>query len=135
MFVDPILLDLSGLLAGGGSSLDTFEPPVAPDVGGDDETVEARVLENEFGDGYTARAGDGLNAIRSSVNLTWGMLTAAQAAEIVTFFRDHRGYTAFLYTLPADDDERQWVCKRWQRVSSGTESWAIRATFTEVFDP
>jgi phage-related protein len=110
-------------------ALDTFNPPVRPSPS-PENSPEFRVLEAEFGDGYTQATRDGLNHIRDVVSLRWDTLTPDQANTIETFLRDKGGDTPFLFTL-ADDVERQWKCKKYSRTRSNPAT--ISAEFREDF--
>lgn len=112
---------------------DTFVPPVCPDFERS-KSVTARVLGAQFGDGYTQRAGDGLNAIARTLGLTWQSLSVADAQTIEDFFLTHSGYLAFLYA-GNDSVTRKWIVRQWQRTElrEGGKD-AIAATLEQVFD-
>lgn len=114
----------------------TFVPPKAPRVGdGASKQVEARIRRAQFGDGYSQRSGDGLNALAATVPLRWGALSVAQADVIEAFFEARRGYEAFLYTLPASLlGERKWIVTSWSRTADLDDVHSITATFEQVFD-
>ena len=109
--------------------LQTFIPPIPPSKS--DVRPEFKILEAEFGDGYTQSVPDGLNHIRDVANLSWDALTPAQADTIETFIRNHGGTTPFLYTLSDSATQRQWVCKEFSR-TRGTPN-KVTATFRQDF--
>lgn len=111
----------------------TFTPAIAPSLGLS-LTEEARVLQSEFGDGYTQRSGDGLNNLFLKGSVTWNKLTQDQADAIIAFFRLRQGYESFNYTLPYEDSSRQFICKKWTPVQDEYDSVTLTADFEEVFD-
>lgn len=114
-------------------SLETFSPPLNPDGGGD-KAVEPRVLRVDFGDGYSQRAGDGLNTMLDRITATWGLLTPAQADEIEAFFRARGGHEAFWWTPPHESDPRKFICVSWRRRWARAGYDAITAVFEHVAD-
>ncbi|MYZ46463.1 phage tail protein [Propylenella binzhouense] len=113
-------------------SLYTFDPPIAPSPGLV-SNIKPRILKAEFGDGYTQASKDGLNHQRRIMNLTWEVLTAAQADEILAFLEAHGGTTPFLYALPGEAAIRKWTAEEWndERLSVGLRK--VTATFTQSF--
>lgn len=111
-------------------SLPTFSPPYPPTVS--ENTPEVKILEAEFGDGYSQETGDGLNNVRSVVRLTWEVLTPAEAKSILDFFKEQRGYGRFWYQLSDDATPTKWSCKEWSH-TRGTPN-TVTATFRQQFD-
>lgn len=111
----------------------TFSPPVEPD-NGIGSTAQARVLQAQFGDGYTQRAADGLNSIMITVQLTWSMIGISQATTIENFFIARKGHEAFYWTRPGDTTPKKWIVTTWQRVYAGPTHDQITADFQQVFD-
>lgn len=114
-------------------TLETFTPPFEPSVGNSTQT-DTRSLSAEFGEGYSQRAGDGLNGVKKTLPLVWNGLTVAEADEIDAFFTDHRGYIAFLYTAPRDVTPKKWIVKNWQRPHIDVSLDQFTATLEQVFD-
>ncbi|MET3602030.1 phage tail protein [Martelella mangrovi] len=112
---------------------DKFNPPKPPSVESTRDT-EFRVLESSFGDGYSQRAGAGLNAEGVTFNAVWSVLSVAQADQIETFFRAHGGYRAFEWKAPRDARPRLYRCKTWKRGFRGSGHDTINATIERVYD-
>lgn len=113
-----------------------FNPPVPP-LADSVNSPTVRLLEAQFGDGYSQRAPDGINHIQDVVTLNWNVLTDADARTINSFFQSHGGYKAFRWTAPGQITEKKWVCKKWtlKRQSKDQSIFnAIAATFVQVFD-
>ena len=110
-----------------------FAPPRAPSVKSTRET-EFRVLESPFGDGYTQRAGAGLNAEGVSLTAIWSCLSIAQADRIEDFFRALRGVDAFAWQAPRDRAPMLYRCKGWKRSFDDSGHDTIRATIERVHD-
>jgi phage-related protein len=106
---------------------------VAPTPGSTSGSQEPRLLESQFGDGYSQRAADGLNNQPYSLSLTWENVTSTQATTLLDFFRAKGGVTPFLFTPPLSATEKQWLCKKWDW-SYSAATLSVTATFNESFD-
>lgn len=113
--------------------METFTPAKAPsqDSG---KKVNARIKRSDFGDGYSQRAGDGLNSIKRNYNFNWNAIGVAAAQAIEDFLEARGGHEAFLYTPPREADPRKFICTEWARGYSGGDADSITATFEEVPD-
>lgn len=112
----------------------TFTPPLEPTPGNKTRSVKPRILSAQFGDGYRQEAGDGLNYLPNSLDLTWAVLMPDQADTIENFFIAQKGYLAFLWTPSNETLERQWKCTNWSRSDPTAATQSITAHFEEVFD-
>ena len=80
---------------------DTFPSDVPdPTFKSGGNSVEARVLESQFGDGYVQRAADGYNNVGDTWDPVWENLTNAEKTTLDTFFRSQAGWKAFFWTKP-----------------------------------
>jgi len=113
-------------------ALTIFTPPQEPNIGST-KTTNTRILRADFGDGYSQRAGDGLNAIKLTLNLSWSALPVADADTIEDFLTARAGYEAFKYTKPRGT-EKKYICVEWNREYSYPNHDKITAVFEEVFD-
>jgi phage-related protein len=113
-------------------TMNTFSPVPAPSPG-TDRKPKPKLLETEFGDGYTQASADGINWIRDTVNLSWETLLPTQANAIDAFFVGQGGYIPFLYTISDETTAKQWICKVWtvKRGSGGIRS--MTATLVQDF--
>lgn len=113
-------------------ALPTFNPPVPPS-----ETtvrsVKPKILETQFGDGYTQRTADGLNHIKREVRAVWLNVHALNADAIEAFLEARGGYEPFYWTAPDDDTQRRWACKTWDRQFHPNKRRTLTATFTQDF--
>ena len=73
----------------------TFTPPYAP-IPGTEDKPEYKILQADFGDGYTQSTADGLNNVRRVLTVAWDGLTVAEANAIINFFVDQTGLPAVL---------------------------------------
>lgn len=111
--------------------MDLLVPPKSPDVGMG-KRVNYTVHEAALGDGYSTRLSV-INNKGQKVNLSWTMLTFAQADDLEEFFDARAGAEPFLYGPPNWGSALPWVCKTWDRTHEGL--WeTISATFERVFD-
>lgn len=99
-------------------------------------TTRARVLRAGFGDGYSLRAGDGLNSVVSSWSVVWNALTPEEADYIDSFLVVRGGHEAFAWTGPGEEQLRLWTCENWTRAPqrAGNARATIVATLEEAFD-
>ncbi|MFC3322631.1 phage tail protein [Mesorhizobium cantuariense] len=112
-------------------SLPTFSPPVAPSPGTAFKPT-IKILEADFGDGYSQPTPKGLNNIRETLTLAWGGLTDWQMVEINDFFRARRGSEPFWFAPVGDAAARLWTCKEWDR-KTDQGIWQMTATLVESF--
>lgn len=111
---------------------DTFSPPRTPSVDSE-KSVKPKVIRADFGDGYSQRAGDGLNAIRKNYKFMWDALTNAEATELEEFFEAKAGYIAFWYTPPLESTALPFICTEWNK-TYGEATYKVSATFERVYD-
>jgi phage-related protein len=109
--------------------MDTFTPPVPPDNSAQMNWAPS-ILEAQFGDGYAARAGDGINNVRGTYQPKWSNLHKSEADSIVAFFKSQGGYKTFTYTRPGQTDAEYWVCKRWTDAIKSGDYYDLSAEFS-----
>lgn len=113
----------------------TFTPPLPPNTSSD-KGIEFRTREVDFGDGYSQRAGDGLNSEFRTFNFNWEGITSDQAQEIEDFIIEQAGYRAFKYTLPDEEIERLWRPdpKSYKKMYGNGGLYNVSFMAKEVFD-
>lgn len=118
-------------------TIPTFVPPRNPDVG-IGRQPEVKLLEADFGDGYTQVAGDGINNIRDVVTLKWSGLSQAEADAMFAFWTSQGGgVNPFYYTLPGQTTPTKWTWKDYNQSWSGSgvaTTYTIQATFRQSFN-
>ena len=108
-----------------------FTPPVAPSPG-TTFTPQVKVLEAEFGDGFSQPTPDGINNIRETVELKWDGLTECEMHAIYDFLTAHKGSQPFLYKPAGYRKPLAWTCKEWTRnLSEGV--WKMTANLIQSF--
>lgn len=101
--------------------------------------TDTRILETNFGDGYTQRALDGINSIVDKWSLSW-TVTSTDADTLTDFFEARGGYESFDWTPHGETVSKKWTCKSWSKNptggkdSTGNEIWDISASFKQEFD-
>ena len=108
-------------------------PDISPDYNGS-KSVEFQTRTAQFGDGYTQRSPEGINNSDENTALTWSNLPKTDADTLENFFKDHKGSTAFLYTLPQSSTEEKFICKSYTRTPNDYDAVTMTATFTKVYD-
>ena len=110
-----------------------FNPPLPPQPG-TGEQVNFRQLRAQFGDGYSQRGGDGLNAdLADPVTLQWSAMTPDQAAAVIDFMKQHKDGAAFDYTLPGEAIPRVFSVLGFAR-TDGPNSDGLTVTLREEAD-
>lgn len=109
----------------------TFTPPVGPSPGTTHKPT-LKILEAEFGDGYSQPTPDGINHIRHNASLKWDALTYEQMEQIHAFFMRHGGTKAFYYRPFGEGETRKWTCREF---SPATDEgiWSYTAELVESF--
>ena len=103
-----------------------------PDFGITIDT-DVKVLENQFGDGYTQRAADGINSIRDNARVEWKNVTTAEKDALLGVFVSAGGWQTIELTFPGDGAARHFTVKPWGRVPVSAGYWNVSATFREEF--
>lgn len=112
-------------------ALPTFTPPIGPSPGTAFKP-QIKILEAEFGDGYSQPTPDGLNNVRETVELKWDALTQAQMNTINNFFVARKGAQPFYYKPSGVSTTLKWTCKEWSR-SFNDGVWQFNATLVQSF--
>lgn len=95
--------------------------------------VRFRIRKAQFGEGYTQRAGDGINPRDRSWELRFRGRAAAMAP-IRAFLDEHAGAAAFLWTPPGGA-QGLYVCEEYDETALVNNRFEIRATFLEAHAP
>lgn len=109
----------------------TFEPPIPPSPGTQRKPT-LKILEADFGDGYSQPTPNGLNHIRDSVNLSWETLTEDQMHDIYEFFVARKGTESFYYRPTGYPAVEKWTCKEFDN-SLNDGVWKVTATLLQSF--
>ena len=112
-------------------ALATFNPSIKPSPGTGIK-LAIKLLEAEFGDGYSQTLPDGINHIKKTLSLKWDILDDAQVAEIFGFFTTQGGYIPFLYQPVGEAAPIKWRCKEWTR-DRPAAGWTMSATLVQDF--
>lgn len=111
----------------------TFNPTPGPDAPISFKTSFSR-LEAEFGDGYSQRAGNGINVQRKSLTLTWSTLTLSEKDTIKDFMLDHENGESFYYTLPGESVARKFIVNDMDETKINSTYYNFSVSLKEVFD-
>lgn len=111
---------------------ETF-PAITPSVNTKQKKTY-RVLKATFGDGYTQRAVDGLNATRQEWDVVWQQLTEADADTITDFLDAREGADAFFWTTPLGPTLKFNNPGGYNKVSTFSTHSTITARFVQQYD-
>lgn len=95
-------------------------------------TREPRIREAKFGDGYSQRAQDGLNADMARWSVRFSGRSQSEGEAIDEFLAEQGGVTAFDWTPPGGTTALKWVCRKWNRSYASYESQTVSAEFQQV---
>lgn len=112
--------------------MDVFTPSTKPSVSGSGEGTQVRLAKAQFGDGYSQRILDGLNAIQTRLELSWEYVSPEVAEELDEFFVNHAGLS-FLYTLPNQTVQWKYLCETWRKAPRGL-GYTYAASLEPSFD-
>jgi len=116
----------------------TLPTTLTPMRSGGSREDKARVLFNEFGEGYRQRLGDGINMINSNLNLQW-VGSSTDILALVTHFEERAGYQSFTinatwnttWNISATD---RWTCETWSLNELGNSTYSLSANLRKEFD-
>ena len=109
-------------------------PNIAP-TRSSSKATETRVLIADLGDGYTQRAGDGINTLKEMWSVEYTCLDQTNANELIGFLEDQGGYLNFTWTPPGESEELKYICKTWSVSHQlGNSKKILNAEFEQVFD-
>jgi len=112
----------------------TFVPPYEPDTQSASPN-QPRINEANFGDGYSQRTRDGLNARQDKPTWHWSALSVAEYEAMDAFFGALGGADPFWWTPPDEAMPKKFVCKKWDKGFPAGGRRSLTATFEQVFDP
>lgn len=112
---------------------DIFTPVHQPSPQSTQRTIKRRVNTAEFGDGYSQRSGDGLNASPRTYLAAWDAILASEAEVYEAFFDAHK-VTMFLWTPPLESAQRRWIAGDSTTGYLGGSTVSFSCSLKEVFD-
>ena len=92
----------------------------------------------KFGDGYEQRLANGLNALKETFSIKFANRTKEEIDDIVAFFENKAGVTAFSYTIPDSNNSGETtikvVCDTWAKSYTFGDYYSATATFRRVYE-
>lgn len=98
---------------------------------GDSPEISYRVIDTQFGDGYTQSYADGINTKSETYPITWTG-QKDKAKEVMAFFDRHAGWKRFFWTPPLGEIGL-FTCSDPVPVNIGGDKYTITATFVKRF--
>lgn len=108
--------------------VDTFKWRVERDV---DATIEYKIIETQFGDGYKQTSTDGINTKSEQYAITVHAYED-EAKEIMAFFDKQKGWKSFFWTPPLGELSL-YTCTDPKPSAQGGGLYTITATFVKSF--
>lgn len=102
-------------------------------------TTKNRVLKITFGDGYEQRLVDGINHKMQEFKVRFNNRTNDDADDIIAFFDNKKGVTAFDYTYPdsnagGSETTIKVVCEEYNLTFVNDDHSSVDATFRRVYE-
>lgn len=95
---------------------------------------EMRVITDDFGDGYSIYAPDGLNSVRETFNPKWVGMDEDEAFELYDFLKSTKGAEFIDFDVPREGRTISVVVSQprisWDEWNSYTVSCSLRQVFT-----
>ncbi len=108
--------------------------PINPTYGGD-FAFKASVPQNQFGDGYSQTAVNGINSVSGSLNLEWSALSLADKQSLCEdFFAVLAGSTPFYYTPYGTSTALLGKCAQWNVTPVAKNVFRVTGTIMQSFD-
>jgi phage-related protein len=93
---------------------------------------------SKFGDGYEQRLANGLNVLGETFSITFNNRTKEEIDDIVAFFENKAGVTAFNYTIPDSNNSGEStvkvVCDSWNKTFTFGDYYSATATFRRIYE-
>ena len=101
-------------------------------------STKPKVLFAQFGDGYEQRLADGINTLEETFQVSFNTRTKEEIDDIVAFFENKAGVTAFTYTIPDSNNSGETaikvVCSTWNKTWVYGDYYSATATFKRVYE-
>jgi len=97
-----------------------------------------RTFTVEFGDGYEQRVANGINALAQSFSVSFNTRPKAEIDDIIAFFVNKAGVTAFSFTYADSNNSGETtikvVCDDWSQSWDYDDFYSASATFRKVYE-
>ena len=97
-----------------------------------------RTFTVEFGDGYEQRIANGINALQQSFSVSFDTRPKAEIDDIIAFFVNKAGVTAFSFTYADSNNSGETtikvVCEDWSQSWDYDNFYSASATFRKVYE-
>ncbi len=113
----------------------TFAPARNPVASASTVDMTPRILKADFGDGYSQRTEDGLNAQQDDATWVWSYCSADEFENLRAFFASMKGALSFFWTPPDEAVPKKFICSQWTKSFDSAVTRTMTAKFTQVFDP
>ena len=93
---------------------------------------EPRIREAKFGDGYSQRAQDGLNADMETLPLSFTGRVKSEIVAIDAFLQNKGAVTSFTFVSPLDGVTKSYICKKWSPRVNSSPVASLTCVFSQV---
>lgn len=97
-------------------------------------SLKPRILNAQFGDGYSQRSPDGINNIVEIWDVTFEYADKSIRDTLNDTLKDFGGVNYFLWTPPYESSTKKFICQEWTQPLNDQGSYALNAKFIQVFE-
>lgn len=98
------------------------------------KTIKPRVLNAQFGDGYSQRVVNGINSITREWSVSFNSKPLNEINAIEDFLSARKGSEGFLWTPPGESTSYAVICPDWSRTYDTHISASLQVKFVQIFD-
>jgi len=95
--------------------------------------TEPKIREANFGDGYSQRAGLGINNIQDEWNLPFDDRSTSEMNEIKSFLRARNNGQSFRWVPYGEVEAVSVLCRKWSIKATNYDSYRISCVFERVY--
>ena len=101
------------------------------------KSVKSRVLRANFGDGYSQRAGDGINLFDEVWTVEWENLDSTEVVALETQLESARGVDIITWTPHGESTAKKFTITQWEinpKVGNVGVAWVGSAILKREYD-
>lgn len=96
--------------------------------------VEFRISEMRYGNGYSQRTPDGINAVIEMWDVAWENITSTEFNNIVAALDTAKGVDYFIWTPPGSSSSKKFIAKSYTKSVMSGDVYSVSASLEQVFD-
>lgn len=101
---------------------------------GTDMSEEPRIRKVQYGDGYSQRSNDGLNAVRQRWTVVWAGIKRTEAETLRLFFKGEKGTGIITWTPFDQSEELKFTAGAFRSTPASANTTDCSVILTQEFD-